>query len=184
MYCHHFIDQVTVSNTLLPILAIVVSIISLGFSLLSHRHNKKTVEPLLTHLYTSDITATVKPHPNQSLSIKNCGFGPAIIKSMIFTIKNKRYKNLLTMFNENIKNSEYEGQSYFRILEDYVIASNDEVPVFEISFQVYLSSDAFLQLRELLCSTTIDIEYRTIYGKRIYYSKPVILNLNTKSLET
>ena len=182
MNCLHFINQTASSNSIVPIIAIVVSCISLIFSFFTARHNRKTVEPLLTHIYSSDISAIDKPHPNQSIKIKNCGFGPAVIKSLLFTLDDKQYKNLLVLFNENLKNSVYEGQSYHRILDDYVIATNDEVLVFEISFLIDPSSKAFLQLRELLYRTILNIEYKTIYGKSIHYSKPILRKLNTRPL--
>jgi hypothetical protein len=159
----------------IPLAAIIVSIFSIWFSVLYSRktlnltkeHNKKIVEPMLTHLYMLDIRGN-----SQSLQIKNCGFGPALIKSVIFSVDGKQYEKFNLLITENMKNADYKADYNINNLGDCIIASNELIVMFKLDFENKGDNNGFMKFRELARRTSLNIKYETVYGesKKLYAS--------------
>lgn len=173
-------DSVTTTfilDYLIPLVAIIVSIFSIWFTVLYSRktlnltkdHNKKIVEPMLTHLYMVDYLGNC-----QSLQLKNCGFGPALIKSVIFSIDGKQYEKINLLVTENMKNADYKADFQINNLGDCIIASNELIVMFKLDFENKGDNNGFVKFRELARRTSLNIEYETIYGESKKLFTPMI----------
>jgi hypothetical protein len=100
-----FKNDLFMSDYLLSIIAISVSITAIGFSICYNRktlkmtkeHYKKSVEPLL-HIWFVSLSDYHK------LVLKNGGTGPALIKKVVFKVNNKSYQDMDEVFKDNIIN--------------------------------------------------------------------------------
>lgn len=161
----------------IPLVAIILSIFSIWFSVLYSRktlnltkdHNIKIVEPMLTHLYMVDYLGN-----SQSLQLKNCGFGPALIKSVIFNVDGKQYEKINTLVTENMKNTDYKVDFQINNLGDCIIASNELIIMFKLDFENKGDNNGFVKFRELARRTSLNIEYQTIYGESKELFTPTI----------
>lgn len=96
---------------------------------------------MLTQLYTYDVRSPNKQPIFQSFEIKNCGFGPAVIKSLTFTFKDKPYEEIKTLIRENSQNLNYNyNLSSSGSLDTYIIGSNEQLTIFKLFFD-YSPSD-------------------------------------------
>jgi hypothetical protein len=164
---------------LLSFIAIIVSIFSLVLSVrynrktyrLTREHNKKTVEPMLSLLYTLQAPSIDKKPRFQSFQIKNCGFGPAVIKSFSLIVENIGYKHIQTLMDENLKNVNFNySMSTLQNIENSIIPSNEEVTIFQLFFNYApLDDDAFTKFYDLAETISLKIDFETIYQeKRIF----------------
>jgi hypothetical protein len=159
---------------LLPFIAIVVSICALIFSVIFNRktynltkeHNKKSVEPMLSELYIVDVRSTDKEPPYQAFQIKNCGFGPALIKSLTLTFNDKKYTEIKTLVKENLQNINYRADlTSTAALEGYIMAPNEQLNIFKIHFNPS-SDNSFLKFKELASNISLFVEFETIYHEK------------------
>ena len=183
-HCSGSLFKVFFLDYLLPFTAIIVSICALIFSVIYNRktysltkeHNKKTVEPKLSELYTVDLRHADKEPAFQSLQIKNSGFGPGVIKSLTFTVNDKPYKEIKTLIKENLLNLDYNIKlSSTSSLEGYVIGPNEQLTIFKLYFDNTPANDSFLKFRELATKISLRIEYESVYNEISY--------LNTEHLQ-
>jgi hypothetical protein len=152
------------SDNLLSIIAIGVSIAAIGFSILYNRktlkmtkeHYKKSVEPLLYIWFVS--------LPNyHKLVLKNGGTGPALIKKVVFTVNNKSYQDMDEVFkDDNIINLGSFDHTRTRIarVDNYALVANGEVPLFEYH---YLNQDGNDEFEKLTNKVSLKVDYETIY---------------------
>jgi len=161
------------SNFTLPLIAIIISIISLVFSYLTIRHNWKTVEPYLIDTYYINYTDGSTPY--QALHIKNCGFGPAIITTLYFEYNGKKFNDIMSLLKNSQRNIIFDSKmSHNSILKGYIISSNDEKPVFKIAFSS-ITLTSYLTFQKLLSETSFTVKYESIYKrKKILYSPQII----------
>jgi len=153
----------------IAIFALVVAIISVIIAVKYNRetlkltevHNKKSVEPLMTDLYISKLVITDDKKPSQAYQIKNCGFGPAIIKSYFFEIDGKKYINVNDIFKQYFKGQNYSALTeFFTIALEHVIAPNETLSLFIFYFDdVKLA----MQFDELAKRLSFQLEFETIY---------------------
>jgi hypothetical protein len=106
MYCH----TSSASFDWVALLALFVAIISVGFAvyynrktlLLTEAHNKKTVEPLICDLYTSNLIIEENKNSRITYEVKYCGLGPAIIKSFNYNLISKDFTLIFDLYRECI----------------------------------------------------------------------------------
>jgi hypothetical protein len=173
MECH-FIQN---SNSLLPIVAIVISCISLFFSFLTARHNRKTVEPYLTDTYEVNEDINTKL-PYRAYHLKNCGFGPAILKEITFSINGKDYKEIFGLISENANNISYDfNLSSTSLSEGYILTPNEDRIIFKLYFGK-MSLDSVIKFQELLSNISISVKYESVYKKKKHLYTKSIIRLN------
>jgi hypothetical protein len=170
MDCSVLVQRIASSNSTLPVVAIFVSFISLFFSYLTSRHNRKTVEPYLIDTY--EINSYHAYH------LKNCGYGPALIKSLNFNFNGKVYKEIMKLISENAKGISYEiprspESSTFFIDDGYIIPAGGEITLFKLYF-TNPNLDSALKFQELLAEVGCEIKYQSIYKKKKTLNTPFI----------
>jgi hypothetical protein len=176
MHCFHnstSIDWVAFSAVLVAVFSLGVAVFALingnQFNrktlLMTETHNKKTVEPLLTHFYLRN--DQTKSH---SLKIQNSGFGPAKIISAVYTIDGKQYKKFDNLVSENMLNTTFRYDLYAATIENSVIASNQEVVLFKLDFLPKSDIPSYTIFHELSNKTRLDIKFETIYGESREFS--------------
>lgn len=179
MNCHHFIIQEASSNSVLPIIAIVISSISLIFSFLTARHNRKMVEPILADLYNIYHRTGKDDYSFQSYQLKNCGFGPAVIKSLTFTINDKEYKEITSLIRENSEKIIYDTSlSSTSMHEGGILPPKEEWVIFKICFSAS-SNDSFREFQRLLSNISIRVDYVSIYKEKKFLYTDKICRLPT-----
>jgi hypothetical protein len=176
-----------VLNYILPFVAIVISICALGFSIfysrqtlhLTEKHNLKLVEPLLTHDYSLGKITPDGKYSIQSLDIRNCGFGPAMIKSSCFIIDGEEYYDMPNLYRQKMHHPpKYDNKlGGYKLLKDFVMAPNTKLILFEFYYLYTLNEngafdfpDKFFELTERM---SLKIEFETIYGGKRSYIKPI-----------
>jgi hypothetical protein len=170
-------------------LAFVVSVFSLFFLIrnnrktfrLTEQHNKKSVEPVFSINYSEELDRDIVEFggiqvPRSSyivkLELKNCGFGPAIIKSYALRIDNRDFEEIFSIYKQFIGQPKYvENKSYRRTFENDVIASNETKPIFIVCFT---NSDSFKEFCELLKRIRLIIEFETIYEEKRNYDVAIV----------
>lgn len=165
------------------IIALGVSIISLVFTAwygrktfrLTNEHNKKSVEPLITDLYISDLTTVDGKKPIQAYQLSNCGLGPAIIKSLIFKVNNIEYRDIYDIFKIYFKGRSYvEPSEYITITNNHVIAQNETLYLFKIYFPDVKFANEFYELAKRI---SLEISCETIYSETRPFRKDKIANI-------
>lgn len=163
---------------LLPIIAIIVSIFSLGYSVyqsritfrLTQEHNKKSVEPILSTLYKTELISSNDKKSLESFEIKNCGFGPAILKSFILIKDNKAYNNMFDIYKQIIGTPQYDADSSMvHTMENIVIASNETVTIFKFYFKKSSAFPEVMVFHELAKEVSLKVEFETFYGEKRSY---------------
>ncbi len=160
------------------ILALIVAIISIGIAIyynrktlqLTEAHNKKSVEPLITDLYTPDIIIEKGKNSSVSYQIRNCGLGPAIIKSYNFRINEKNFKHAFEIYEQNLGKPKYiyDLSTIFIIEQSHIIASNESLFLFDLYF---INLETAAQFHELVRKIAVSLEYETIYGEKRFFKK-------------
>lgn len=158
-------------NTIIAILAIVVSIIGLWISV---RYNRKTLEHTIKHsklsveplIIVSTELSLVKQYV--LIEIQNCGIGTAIITKIGFSYKDKPSVNLFKLFIENNYIPDKINASFGYYDENQPVSANSTLSVYKNRIENETAhSECFDFFKEL----TIYIEYETLYQeKRIYKS--------------
>ena len=163
------------SNTILPIFAIVISCISLFFSFLTARHNRKTVEPYLVDTYEVNEDINTKL-PYRAYHLKNCGFGPAILKEITFSINGKDYKEIYRLILENANNISFDFElSSTSLAEGYILTPNESRTIFKLYFGP-MTMDSLLKFQELLTKISFSVKYQSVYNKKKHlFTKSIIL---------
>lgn|ERR1035437_870483 len=172
------IDKFLAPEYLLPIIAIIVSILSLRFSyrynrktlLLTKEHNRKSVEPILSPIYSLisepyyiELGSVTIPRRKYEVvfELKNCGFGPAIIKSLLLIIDKTEYKDIFSLSDKYIGQSNYNNDlSLKHTFDNEVIASNEHTLVFKIHFN---DEKYYQEFNELAKKISLKIIFDTIY---------------------
>lgn len=170
------------------IIALFVSIFSLCFAVwqgritfkLTEKHYKKTVEPLLTDLYyTEDFT---EPGTSffQNYEIKNCGPGPAILKSIIIEYNGNKYMNFKLLIEELLSKNGISTTAlkFFIFDEGNILASNDVIEFFKLVFPDKESSRKFKAFTNII---SIGIDYESIYEDKKQFIKA---NLSSGNIAT
>lgn len=168
---YYFLNSETVNWT--AIIALGVSIISLIYTAwygrktfnLTKKHYIKTVEPLLTDLYTINNDKDNRAIPLHSYDIKNSGFGPAVMKTLTFTINEKSYRDIHTLISDTFHGNFNLKFHIMMSVDDMVISPNEKLNLFEI----HLTSQDFEEYPEfqnLLSQVSLHVEYETIYSEK------------------
>jgi hypothetical protein len=160
------------------IIALGVAIVSLAIGVyfsrktlrLTMKHNKKSTEPYITDIYSALHKLEVGNSIFVSYDIKNCGFGPAIIKSLNFTYRGKNYPTIFDIYKKLFETLHHENDSSILFMLDstHIIASNDSVTLFNMCFKERKYADQFQQITKV---TGIFIEYESIYGEKKTFAK-------------
>lgn len=166
------------SSDWVAILALIVAIISVGIAVyynrgtlrLTEAHNKKSIEPLITDLYTPNTIAEKGKNSSVSYQIKNCGLGPAIIKSYNFRLNEKDYKHVFEIYEQNLGEPKYiyDLSSVFVLEQYHIIASNESLILFDLYFKDLIPA---AQFHKLVREIGFSLEYETIYGEKRYFKK-------------
>jgi hypothetical protein len=185
VYCnlnHSDIDWVAIFVLVVAIISVIVAIVSVRIAVKYNRktleltqiHNKKSVEPLLTIRYSSLQNTDIPNCGEESFTLTNCGFGPALIKSFHLIWGNKAYGNMFGLYKEFNKEPRYmEGVSTALILSNTIIASNESLLIFKFYFakRVPFQEDYFdaIKFHDLAKEVSLKIEFVTIYGEKRFY---------------
>jgi hypothetical protein len=163
-------------NYILPITAIIVSIIAVTFSIwynrrtlkMTKKHYKKSVKPLLCVWNES--------FPNSfKLFLRNGGTGPAIIKNIVLKVSNKSYQTMDEVFKDKDHKIKIENYDQYETkiakVENYALLPNGEVILFEYRFKNEMGRQEFNQLVK---KVTLFVNYETIYKKpKIFKEEPI-----------
>jgi hypothetical protein len=178
------------SINFIAILALVVSIISVGFAVYFNRKNLqitkehyiKTVDPRIKEIFEK---GSPKGSPETLFccyQLRNSGNGPAIIKSGNFRVEGKDYNWMMKIYLD------YIGDPLTSLTDDsmatalvydtneVVLAPNETVLIFNLIFK---DDNYFLKFQELAEKISFYLDYESIYGtkhklKRDSFKDPVI----------
>jgi hypothetical protein len=158
--------------------ALVVAVFSLGIGvyfnhrtlLLTERHNKKTIEPLICDLYTANTIVEIGKNSLMKYQIKNCGLGPAIIKSLSFKIDKKNYILIFDIYKQYLGNPKYihDLSTGFTLEQFHILAPNESLVLFEVYFK---GLDDATQFHNLVKKVEFSVDYETIYGDKRTFKK-------------
>jgi len=169
------------TEILVAVTAVVISVVSLVFSVLYSRktlkitidHNKLSLAPQITfhHKTYSNLELT------QTLDIENKGVGPAIIQSVRYYYLGQVYSEISTIYKEHfpeVFDNIDRNKSYNKIgLDRYSLAQNDSIRAFSMSFlEDYDQSKLYNFLKEV----TIEIKYKSIYEDLMIFRVTIISN--------
>jgi hypothetical protein len=161
------IDYLKEPNTVIAILAILLSVFSLFYSVyynsktLKHtiRHNKLSVEPALKNFrYIDSKTKTIK------IEIVNCGLGTAIINEISLIYKDVTYTR--NDFKELLERNNILSKSIIR-LYSYTdispIASNERIRLFYSDIE---EDENYYKINDIFSETIISVDYMTLYNEK------------------
>jgi hypothetical protein len=186
-----FMEKFLTPEYLLPIIAIVVSLLSLRHSyrynrktlILTEEHNRKSVQPVLSTTFTeaiepksTDFHGAIFRYNTYDITfeLKNCGFGPAIIKSFQLTYDNINYSEIFALCNKYIGQSNYDDKLSLRhTFENEVIASNEHTLIFKIHFK---EEKFFKEFHDIAKKIGLKIEFETIYEEENTFHLDSITN--------
>ena len=158
-----FMQWITSPNTILALLAILISIITLIISIkytsktikIAERHNKLSVEPLLNF----NINSSEKN--SMSIILGNYGLGSAKIKSMLIICNGSYFKNLESFYDGILKNMNIKVEKIMLIGELEVISSNVNMELFNFKYDSFYRE----KIISILKNTNIKISYLTMYDE-------------------
>jgi len=164
-------DSLMNADRWLVAIAICVSLFGLFYSMyfnrktlrLTQEHNKKMVTPAL--VFERDFNVTTKF--TFFCSIKNAGFGPAIITSVKFIYKDKTFNDLHNLFMSNIQF--YYGRiddketKLSKLDENEVLASGGNQ---ELYFAKGKNVAIVVLMKDILSKTVITVNYECVYGSK------------------
>lgn len=138
------------------VIALVVAsfslIISCYFSYLQQKHNKNSVKPIASIIF-SDYEDLIR------VSIKNSGTGPLIIKK-VTVIKKDQTKSDLISFMPHINQTWKDFTTNF---EGLALSVNDEIAMISL---IPINDENKYQVRQALSDITIKVEYEDVYGTK------------------
>lgn len=159
-------------NNIIALLAIVVSIAALIFSVIYSRrtlkitikHNKLSVEPILS-IYSHSCNNDNK----YDAFLRNAGMGPAILTSIKYLYKNNKYKSIFDLLegNNTTLYDAFNGEksSIGSITKGYTILPQNEFNLFKIVFD---KEKDFLHFLSFMNQVVIKVKFETIYGDKLY----------------
>ncbi len=167
-----FVECLAEPSVIIALSAIVVSIVSLYFSVRFSRltleqtikHNKLSVNPLLRFFVKNESKSN-----KIFIELHNCGFGPAIIKSFTLEYRDRIYGNFRDLIKENVdnlldENSQSKIIKYIYYFDkDSFISSSDSITVFSVKSQ---SSEDLKHYKLVLKEIKAVVKYETIYGDK------------------
>lgn len=152
-------------DRILACCAIIVSLIALSsafvFNLMNIAHNKKTILPGLT--FNRGFNSKER---EAYLSIKNSGFGPAIITKVKFVYNERNYESILSLINDSKEVSAFlkakDGGEISKLDDREVIAAGGDQHVYTLS---YLSDSNFMQVFSLFSKVEFVVNYEDLYER-------------------
>jgi len=162
-------------NTMIAITAVIVSIVGLALSIFFYNktlkvtitHNEKSLEPILTHLYTM-----FEEDFSEKFLITNSGLGPAIVKSIKFSYQGIEYNSFTDLYAKfNSIRLTYllkkKSKVYF-IGDEDVWSVNQNVILHELYFSQADENDDW---HNILKEVKVLINYTTIYDINKVYEQ-------------
>lgn len=162
------------SELVISICAIVVSVIGIYFGAYynyknlknTKDHNKRTTEPFI-----SVLTETTKSR-GHFCTLKNDGFGPAIIKSINYIYKEDKYEDIQVLyvkhFNTLRGNVNMKESQILLLFDDEVLGSGNSLELVKLLFKEGYDIANFVVF---LKDVRININYKNIYGDQKNYSE-------------
>jgi hypothetical protein len=175
------IDWVAFGALIVAFVSAVVAIVSVIISVRYNRdtfnlvkeHNKKTVEPLVSDFFILDAMGTKGKNSIATYKIKNCGLGPAIIKSLNFTINDIKYEHVFDIYKKKIGEPKYDKDlsSIFYLEDNHVLAANESITLFDFHF---LDLNSYLEFQKVIKNAYFSVDYETIYGEKRKFVKEIL----------
>jgi len=173
---HHFknylsIDWVALSALIISVVSVVIAVSFNRKTLkMTEKHNKKSVEPLITDTYFAQTLSEKGKNSSVSYKIKNCGLGPAIIKNINYRIKDTDNKSVFIIYESNISpiNYIYDLSLCFLMDKSHALASTESLELFNLYFRDFDSAEQF---HNLIKNTEFSLDYETIYGEKRFFKK-------------
>jgi phosphoribosylaminoimidazole (AIR) synthetase len=161
-----FSEYLLEPTTLIAIFALIVSIVGLGIAIRYNRktlymnyiHNKLSVKPFLILLHDSD-TLTKQ----ETLSVQNCGTGPAILKSVQYIIEDREYPEMFDLMEKELVNILQQmnlDSKLSNMGNGHVIAAQQERQIFIINYDPEIETELALVIQN---KVKVKIEYKSIY---------------------
>lgn len=151
--------------------AIIVSIISLIYSVRYSRktlkvqikHNKKSVEPIITH-------TSISKYNNLEIYLTNEGLGPAKISNLKFRYKSHDFSRIDLLFSNHFPKINDlisdKNNLISKIIETHVLAPNQKITLCKVK----LSDDSLYdQINDFLEEVIIIVKYESLYNSKRSY---------------
>lgn len=171
-------EWISIGSFIIAICSLWVSIKAIKKSARHHRetfemtrdHNKRSVRPIISLSYFVGNLDNVEKNYFVAFAIKNCGFGPAIIKDLKYNIDNKEFDYIYDICSDYIDQPE-------RIIEislsnaytifngndgDAAMSPNESITLFKLVFK---DLGHFENFHELMKRVMFKIEYEDVYGE-------------------
>lgn len=171
------IDWVAVSALGVAIISVVMGIIYNRKTLrLTEAHNKKTVEPLITDFFVADAMLDQNKNSTASYHIKNCGLGPAIIKSFCFKLNDNVYNHIFAIYKTHLGEPRYltDLSSVFTLEVNHILASNESLNLFDLRFK---DLESYMPFINLMINVSFELEYQTIYNDEKTFTKQHLITI-------
>ena len=154
-YIIQLIQSITQPDTILAIIAIVISIVAIYYNrqtfILNKKHNILSSKPLLVSFLEAEVESG-----NFAIGIANNGLGPAIIEDILIKYNDKLFKDFRVLINE-ISLQEI----------DYSYTLN-EIKITNLTTEYCLSEKAnIIFLKFNICDTKP--EYRDLFFRKIIH---------------
>jgi hypothetical protein len=154
------------------LIAFFALLLSLIVFIKTSRFNRKTIQLTIDHFKLS-----IKPLLQESYQIddekyeiscylKNNGPGPAIIKELNFTYKDKSYKGVKTLLYDNKSSINLPGEfniEFTDIFTNSILSSSDKIRLYKITSP---SSKGHKEITKISNYISVNIIYEDVYGDR------------------
>lgn len=154
-----FKESLDVSRIVM-LLTIIMTIISATFSALTlafqRSHNKKTVKPLCD-------AALLNDGKNPSITIKNAGLGPMIVRKLTIT-EPEQVEMKFSEFCESLLAVKADCV-VFQKSDNMILSLNEQRTILELNRDIKLKSDVADFVSAKLAAAELKIDYSDIYDK-------------------
>ena len=151
-------QDIDISRTIM-LVTIIVAISSIAFSSITmafeRSHNVKSLRPFV------NLNQTLTNHVI-SLSIANAGLGPMLIHKIVLVEKSSQTKREEKQFSE-VLSSDLDYDAVIKLSGVYVLASKDQLKIFQYSENTSQPSGNILAIKEKLAQYTLCIDYQDVY---------------------
>lgn len=177
------IEYIKEPNTLIAIVAILISVLGFIYSVRYSRktlkqseeynnknleHNIKSIEPILGIPYhISYNEGFIK------INMVNGGLGTAIVKKFSIVYQCEVFTDFSKLLYKTDNHNDFDSDVYFFPASPYFvpISPNNNICILSIMF---INKEKMPELHRLLRETKYNIEYETIYGEKRFYDAKVM----------
>lgn len=181
----YLIDHPDLANALATVFSALTALFALGVSVwalrVQRRHNRISVRPIPEVSMVDGVNSI-------SVTLRNNGVGPLVIRRMRVTKGNESRENIIDWMNEYMP--EMDWTNFASIPPDRTISQNDEVTLIELTEEP--DEQGFVTIRDMartkLSQLVVTVEYTDVYGTDFppcvrsldWYARPLRKNRNKK----